>query len=63
MYLFTDCDKREVSGNPYKYEQFVEGWGYMPMPCAPGTIFTQDMCMCADATKIIILGRGKNLII
>ena len=52
-----DCDTREVAGNPHFFEQYLEGWGYIPMPCAPGTIYNKDACMCDDVTKVIVKGK------
>ena len=29
------------------------------MPCAPGTVYSQDACKCDDATKVITQGKSK----
>lgn len=51
------CDKKKIAGNPNWFKQFVQGHGYIRMPCAPGTIFSQDECTCAIETKVVIEER------
>ena len=60
LFSFSDCDTREIPGSPAFFEQYLEGWGYIPMPCAPGTIYNKTVCMCDDVTKVIIQGRSKT---
>ena len=60
-YLFIAvCDMRAVKDHPEIYEQYVEGWGFIPRPCAIGTVFNQTECMCAEYTKVKIPGKGMH---
>ena len=51
---------RAVKDHPEIYEQYVEGWGFIPRPCAIGTVFNQTECMCAEYTKVKIPGKGRH---
>lgn len=45
------CEKRSVSSDKTVYEQELAGWGWMKLPCAPGTAFDQKMCECVQVTE------------
>ncbi|XP_052697335.1 protein PIF-like isoform X2 [Crassostrea angulata] len=40
------CDKKAVRGDSNSFEQFVERYGWIKMPCAPGTQYSQADCEC-----------------
>ncbi|XP_061172939.1 protein PIF-like [Saccostrea echinata] len=40
------CDKKPVRGDSNSFEQFVQRYGWIKMPCAPGTQYSQADCEC-----------------
>ncbi|XP_055900616.1 uncharacterized protein LOC106057861 isoform X1 [Biomphalaria glabrata] len=50
--IFDICDKRAVEGRPLVYEQNLPGQGWVQMPCAQGTTFNVNDCMCAWSSQI-----------
>ena len=58
IYLSTEghiyvsvCDKKAVFGDPESFEQFVTRFGWVKMPCAPGTNFDTKDCECTVRAK------------
>lgn len=41
------CDTRMIFNKPNKFEQYVTGFGWVEMPCAPGTQFDPNTCQCS----------------
>lgn len=45
------CEKRAVPGDKNAYAQELAGWGWMKLPCAPGTYFEQNKCECVQVAE------------
>ncbi|XP_061177914.1 protein PIF-like [Saccostrea echinata] len=41
------CDTRMIFNEPRYFEQFVNGLGWLKMPCAPGTQYDPNTCQCS----------------
>ncbi|KAK3594032.1 hypothetical protein CHS0354_040790 [Potamilus streckersoni] len=43
------CDKTGVVGKPHEFKQALNGFGYIDMQCAPGTVYSSEICGCIFA--------------
>ncbi|KAL3842731.1 hypothetical protein ACJMK2_020719 [Sinanodonta woodiana] len=43
------CDKIGVVGKPHEFRQALNGFGYIDMKCAPGTVYSTEICGCIFA--------------
>ncbi|XP_046580716.1 SCO-spondin-like isoform X5 [Haliotis rubra] len=41
------CDKRPISGDRTRFQQFVKGHGWITMTCAPGSSYNSTECRCS----------------
>lgn len=46
------CDSRPIFGVPAKFEQYVPGYGWREMPCAPGTQYNPSECGCTTNVPV-----------
>lgn len=46
------CDSRPIFGVPAKFEQYVPGYGWREMPCAPGTQYNPAECGCTTNVPV-----------
>ncbi|XP_067654977.1 uncharacterized protein [Haliotis asinina] len=41
------CDKRPISGDRTRFQQFAKGHGWITMTCAPGSSYNSTECRCS----------------
>ena len=53
------CDTRMIFNDRNKFEQYVNGLGWVEMPCAPGTQYDPNSCQCSLHDSFLP-GKGKT---
>ena len=63
------CTSRTYYDDPKFYEKQLVGWGWVKMPCAPGTVYDHAQCGCAQRVAVgtthappaVVQGKAKDI--